>query len=62
MELDLSLKLEQDLEASCKYPSVSHAEIQSELNTPESICNSAITNRTRVWTVLQPSLPLQSGV
>lgn len=58
MEMGLRPKLEQDLEASCKYPGVSHAEIQGELNT-ESTCDSAVTNRTRAWTVLLHSLPLQ---
>lgn len=60
--MDLSPKLEQDLEASCKYPSVSHIEIQSELNTPESVDDSTVTKRTTDWTVLQHFLPLQSGV
>lgn len=39
MELDLRPKLEQDLEASCAYPSVSHSEVQGELNTAESTCD-----------------------
>lgn len=39
MELDLGPKLEQDLEASCAYPSVSHSEVQGELNTAESTCD-----------------------
>lgn len=60
MELDLRPKLEQDLEASCKYPSVFHSEVQSELHTAESV--TLYNNRTTVWTVLQPSLPVQSGV
>ena len=58
MKLDLRPKLQQDLEASCKYPGVSHLEIWSELNTSELICGllHAITNtRTTVRTMLQHS-------
>lgn len=37
MKLDLRPKLQQDLEASCKYPSVSCLEIRNELNSSELI-------------------------
>jgi len=61
---ELRPQLQQDLEASHKYPSVSHLEIKSELNTSKLIreFSQAITNtRTTARTMLQQSLPMQSA-
>lgn len=65
MKLDLRPKLQQELEASWKHPSVSHLEIQSELNTSELIrdlLQAVMNTGTTVRTVLQHSLPMQSGI
>lgn len=65
MKLDFRPKLQQELEASCKNPSVSHLEIQSELSAPELTCDvlqAITTTRTTVRTTFQQSLPMQSGI